>query len=113
MRDRFNESTRAVEAMRVAGWMNRLANLYENNGEQGYNGFKQRLQPFIKDFHKNYEKDIDAQVFAELMASYAKESPTAYVPAALAKIKARPDGDFQEYANELFSQSFHYTSFPI
>ena len=71
-RDYYSEVVgRNIEIMRIAGYMRRLASAYHENGEEGYNNFKNRLSGVLERFYKNYRPDIDQKVFATLMEMYA------------------------------------------
>ena len=77
----YGETTRNVELLRLAGLMDRLVGIYENNGAAGFANFKARLLPYLEGQLKNYDPAVDQQVFAKLLALYEAEVPAAYRPA--------------------------------
>jgi hypothetical protein len=72
-------TSRNVEGLRVAGYFRSLVERYENNGEEGYNDFAARLQPFLEGFYKDYSAGVDQQIFATLIQSYFEDvDPTKH-----------------------------------
>ena len=77
-RDMYNEIVfRNVELLRNMSYLGRLVSTYENNGVEGYNGYKNRLSGYMGDFFKNYNSTIDKEVFAALIEKYTAEVPIA------------------------------------
>ncbi|NNE16783.1 MAG: S46 family peptidase [Saprospiraceae bacterium] len=84
VRDYYSEVTgRNIEVMRVISIAQRLVDTYDNNGEDGYNAFKQRVIPFLDNFYKNYDANIDAEVFEALTEMYVENVDSKYVPKSL------------------------------
>ena len=105
-RDYYNEIVRRnIEIMTVANYMNRLKDLYANNGATGYNGFKARLEPFLDNFYKNYRPEIDQKVFASLMEMYVDAEIIEGVKGDLATM-AKKHGGFDDYSKSLYESSF-------
>ncbi len=74
-RDYYNEVMgRNIELFRTASLMKRLIGQYEQNGEAGYLGFRDRLSNYLKDFYKNYSPKIDQQVCSALLDMYIKNA---------------------------------------
>ena len=105
-RDYYNEVFgRNIEVMRVAGFANRLAGLYDMQGDAAYNGFKSRLVPFLQGFYKNYSAGIDQDVFIALMEMYLESDIIAGAKAGIGK-EAKMKGGVAVMAQNLFEQSF-------
>jgi hypothetical protein len=105
-RDYYNEIVRRnIEIMTIASYMNRLENIYANNGEAGYNGFKARLEPVLDKFYKNYRPEVDQKVFASLMEMYVNADIIPGVKGNLAA-RAKKHGGFDKYAKSLYETSF-------
>ena len=105
-RDYYNEIVgRNIEIMRIAGYMNRLRRTYDNNGATGYQGFKNRLVPFLEGFYKDYRPEIDVKVFAALMEMYANAD---IIEGAKGNLKnlAIKNGGYENFAKTLFKNSF-------
>ncbi|NNE27371.1 MAG: S46 family peptidase [Saprospiraceae bacterium] len=84
VRDYYSELTgRNIEMMRIVGIANRLVNTYDNNGEEAYQSFKGRVIGFLEGFYKNYNSDIDKEVFAALTEMYANNVDPEFVPKKL------------------------------
>ena len=81
VRDYYSEVTgRNIELMRIVSIARRLVSSYENNGEEGYNGFKGRVVPWLENFYKNYDPTIDQEVFSALVNLYTEKVDHAYFP---------------------------------
>jgi len=105
-RDYYNEVVgRNIEIMRIAGYMNRLQRTFDSNGETGFEGFRNRLKPFLEGFYKNYRPEIDQKVFAALMEMYANAD---IIEGAKGNIKniAIENGGYENLAKVLFENSF-------
>jgi len=88
-RDYYSEVTsRNIELLRTVGVTDRLVKAYESGGEEGYNGFKARLVPFLDGFYKDYIAEIDRDVFAALVEMYADNVDQMYQPATVKNAKA-------------------------
>ncbi|MEM9821746.1 MAG: S46 family peptidase, partial [Bacteroidota bacterium] len=107
-RDYYGEvAGRNVEGMRVATLLNRLVQTYEENGEAGYQAYKNRLLNFLEGFFKDYQAPLDQQVFAALMDMYAHGE--GVVPDAVKPIRTwmfqRGTKDFGAMANQLYTNT--------
>ncbi len=77
-RDMYNEIVfRNVELLRNMNYLNRLVSVYENNGAEGYNAYKNRLSGYMGNFFKDYNATIDKEVFTALIEKYTAEVPIA------------------------------------
>jgi hypothetical protein len=103
-RDYYNEvALRNIEIFRLTGLADRLVNAFENNGQAGYDGFKNRLIPYLENFYKDYEAAIDQEVFAALIEMYVENVDVKYTPPSILKTK-------QSYTS-LAGMYFHSTLF--
>jgi len=101
VRDYYSEVTgRNVELMRVAGIARRLVSAYENEGAEGYEGFKERVIPWLENFYKNYRPEIDAEVFTALTQMYKENVSQEFIPAFMMS-----DNNPTEQVNMLYSKS--------
>ena len=71
---------RNIDALRSANTVSRLLRIYENNGADAYNGQKGRYINYFKNFFKNYNADIDKEVFSKLVPMYKESVDARYVP---------------------------------
>ena len=91
VRDYYSEVTgRNIELMRVNNMMQRMVSIYENNGEEAFNGYKERVKGSLEGFYKNYRPEIDKEVFEALTTMYVDNVDAQYVPKML---KASSDTD--------------------
>ncbi len=85
-RDFYNEvALRNIEMLSMCRNFRRLVSSYENNGLEGYNNFKARLDAFLPSFYKNFNATIDQEVFGSLTKLYVDKIDDAYVPEQLKK----------------------------
>ena len=99
VRDYYSELTgRNIELMRVMGVTNRLVSTYKNNGEEAYENFKVRVIGFLDNFYKNYNPEIDQEVFTALSRMYARNVDPEFVPKRLRPMKV--DGERQTYRSK-------------
>ncbi|HMQ50105.1 MAG TPA: S46 family peptidase [Saprospiraceae bacterium] len=61
---------RNIELYALANTLNGLVKLYDEKGAEAVSDRKDRLMAYLDDFFKDYNKDIDQQVFTQLMAIY-------------------------------------------
>ncbi len=107
-RDYYSEvAGRNIELMRIVSVARRLADAYKANGLEGYNGYKSRIYPFLQNFYKDYQPDIDQEVFAALTRMYATNVDKAYVPEELSREYQfmRNLKDFTHYADYVYSNT--------
>ncbi len=106
-RDYYSEvMSRNVEIFRAQGLIQRLVNRYKDNGEAGYNGFKNRLLGYFNNFYKNYEAKIDEEVFASLLELYVENVDADYLPESIFSYAMGYDQIAEElYENSLFADS--------
>lgn len=98
--------SRNIELLRVAGYFNRLAGYYTENGEPGYLSFQPRLQAYLEGFYKNYRAEIDQEVFGALAGMFAENVPTAQLKEALEEALAKHGAeDYAELAEKLYENT--------
>jgi len=101
VRDYYGEvAGRNIELMSIAGTLNRLKGRYDSNGEAAYNDYLRRVMPYLADFYKNYNADIDKEVFAALMSMFKKNVGDNYMPPSLAMASS-----FEEVANDIYGKT--------
>lgn len=103
-RDYYGEVTsRNIELLRTVGITDRLVKAFESSGEEGYNGFKARLIPFLEGFYKDYISKIDRDVFVELVGMYANNVDAGYQPMTVKNAKA--NNEITELADNIYANS--------
>lgn len=95
---------RNVEIFRVANFMNRLVEAYENNGEAGYSEFSAQVASRMQSFLDNYNPVLDRQVFATLIELFMDgvplEDPTMVVTQYM---KERELQNFESLATYIYN----------
>ena len=102
-RDYYSEVTgRNIELMRLAGIAQRMVGTYENNGVDAYQGYKARVIPFLEGFYKDYDAEIDKEVFAALTEMYAQDVDHKYTPGMLESSDAM-QVNYKHLADDIYS----------
>lgn len=100
----YSEVTgRNIELMSVMRIVNRMVTTYENNGEDAYNSYKDRVSNYLSGFYKNYDANIDKEVASKLISIYQEHVSDTYTPLPLR------DADAKQLVDELYSAS-NFTS---
>ncbi len=82
-RDYYSEVVgRNVEVLGTASIMDRLISRYENGGADEYNAYKNRVIPYLEGVFKNYNADIDKEVFVALADLYRNNVNKEFTPTA-------------------------------
>ncbi len=104
VRDYYSEVTgRNIELMRILNISRRLVSSYENNGDEGYHSYKNRITDFLNSFYKDYNPTIDQEVFAALTELYAQKVHPDFIPRRLkAKIVEGREVNFNNIAEKLY-----------
>lgn len=101
-RDYYSEVVgRNIEIFRIQGIISRLMGIYENNGEAGYVDFKNRIGGYLQNFYKNYEADIDQEVFGALLEMYVENVDSDFIPASIFNYTV----GYDQIVEELYSKT--------
>lgn len=88
-RDYFTEvALRNTELLSVGYKLYQLEQLLATKGEQSFTDRKNTLATGISDFYKDYNAEVDKNVFEQLIHLYATKSPKQFLPASLNNITA-------------------------
>jgi len=88
-RDYFTEvALRNTEILSVGYKLYQLEQILNTKGEQSFNDRKNNLSKGIDDFYKDYNVDVDRNVFEQLINLYATKSPKQFLPETLNNIDA-------------------------
>ena len=105
VRDFYGEvAGRNIELMRISGIAQRLVNIYEADGAEGYEGFKARVIPFLQGFYKDYNAAIDQEVFAALTEHYAMNIKQIYTPVEIQKLQS-VELDYSQVAKNMYNNT--------
>ena len=106
-KDYYDEITgRNVEILRIASQFQRLVSAYENEGEAGFNSFRDRLKNYLSGYYKDYRSDIDERVFAVQMEMIKTKVDPQFHPEEFIKMLKTFGGDYAKMANTVFDNSF-------
>ena len=99
-REYFLETVvRNVELLRLAFQTYQLKQVYENRGAQSFMDRKNNLIESAESHYKDYNKQVDKEVFEALIALYTENVPPQFLPASFLNINAT------QLANAVYSNS--------
>lgn len=88
-RDYFSEvALRNTELLSVGYKLYQLEQILNTKGEQSFTDRKNTLSNGIGDFYKDYNAEVDKNVFEQLINLYATKSPKQFLPESLNNINA-------------------------
>ena len=96
--------------LNVAYYMDRLANLYETDGPEAYESFKGRLLNYLQGQYKDYDEEVEAEVFAALINLYFEKVPGKFLDQELMPIIGKTKEQANAFAKALYKSS-QLTSF--
>ena len=107
--DYRQEAVNAIEMMQLSSRLDQLVrkSLQPSTTPQELHELQQRTQRSIRQFYKDYNFNIDLEVCAAMLSTYAAQVPAEYHPELLTRATQRcksPD-DWMQLAVELYSQS--------
>jgi len=86
-RDYFTEvALRNTEILSVGYKLYQLEQLLNTKGEQSFNDRKNTLSKGIDDFYKDYNVEVDKNVFEQLVNLYVTKSPKQFLPETLINV---------------------------
>jgi hypothetical protein len=88
---------RNVDGFRMAGYVGRLLQFYEEGGSEAFTGFGQRLTPFMENMYKNYNREVDYQLAVTLMKAYDELMDEEFIPKVLSSNIDEIDHFMEEY----------------
>jgi hypothetical protein len=91
--------------LNVAYYMDRLANLYETDGPEAYESFKGRLLNYLQGQYKNYDEEVEAEVFAALINLYFEKVPGNFLDQELMPIIGKTKEQANAFAKALYKSS--------
>lgn len=97
---------RNIEVMRIANYMGRLSRAHENEGEEGFNGFKGRLMGYLPGFYEDYRPELDQAVFEKQMKLLAENIPSENLPDSFLRLLKKHRENYGKIAAEIFDNSF-------
>ncbi len=101
----YETVTRNIEALRVAGYLRRLVNIWKNNGPEAYADYRDRLVAYLEGFYRNYRPELDQRVFARQMALYFEKGGELLVDEAVRSRLTAAGNDFNTWATALYAGS--------
>ncbi|MBT0608817.1 S46 family peptidase [Aequorivita echinoideorum] len=88
-REYFLETVlRNVELLRTAYQTYQLKQIFENRGEQSFNDRRDNLLASLENQYKDFNKQVDSEVFEALIALYAKNVPQQFLPNSFKNLNA-------------------------
>lgn len=104
-RDYYTEVIGRIELFTVAAQLNNLVTAKEKNGEQGLNTALPAVRQRLEDLYKEYNADVDKEVFAALVEMYVKNSDKNLLAPELLAWADVVDGDYRKMADKLYDDT--------
>ena len=99
-REYFQEvALRHNELLSVGFRLYQLENAYTRNGEQSFNDRKENLIKGLESLYKDYNKEVDQGIFAEIVKLYGTKAPAHLTPSSI------KDKDYTALAANIYSKS--------
>jgi hypothetical protein len=95
--------SRNTEMTLIATILSQLEQLYDRAGEAVYNQYKGRYADYIKGMYKDFDPEIDQEVFATLIDLYVKNTDKKYVSKTI--LDALENSTATEFAKELYGNT--------
>lgn len=106
VRDYYSEVTgRNIELMRLVNISQRMIEVYEEDGEEDYNAYKARVIGFLEGFYKDYDAQIDEEVFAALTEHYALNVDPKYTPVAIQDLSPAVQKNYKIIARNIYANT--------
>ncbi|WP_177763461.1 S46 family peptidase [Flavobacterium sp. I3-2] len=97
--DYFQESLRNDELISIGFRLYQLENAYKQNGEQSFNDRKANLIKGFEALYKDYNKNVDKDVFEKVIELYGKNAPADLTPAVIKNI------DYTKLTNTIYAKT--------
>ena len=106
VKDYYGEVTgRNIEMMRLVGISQRMVTTYEEQGEDAYNNYKGRVMGFLESFYKDYDPQIDEEVFAALTEHYALNVDPKYTPVSIQDLSPSVQKNYKIIARNIYANT--------
>ncbi|MFY8188291.1 MAG: S46 family peptidase [Flavobacterium sp.] len=104
-REYFMEvALRNTELLTIGYRTQQLISIYETKGEEAFQKQKEALLEFSKDFYKDFNVNVDKNVFEQLIQLYAENSPKEFLPSVLKNIEVQKTTNSMYKKSDLISQ---------
>ena len=105
--DYRSEAVYAVELVNFASRFDRVIAEAVNpqRDVEKFENAKNSLIRYARGFYKDFEINVDVEVFASMMKSYYEQVPTNYHPSLLSKLYQNYQGNWMQMAGDLYSQT--------
>lgn len=99
-RDYFIEIVyRNNDMLKVGFLLNQLEQVYAKKGLYAFEEYKTKLMEDLEGIFKNYNKQVDKDVFKELITLYGTKAPKEFTPSTLQNVA------YHDLADELYSRT--------
>ncbi len=94
-----------AEIFKAGFRMRGMYSALDNKDEEKIKKMAERTKEGIKEFFKDYNVDLDKELFVAMLKMYKENVPASYLPAFYVDIEEAMKGDIQEFANAVYSSS--------
>lgn len=113
--DYRNEAVYAVELVNFASRFDKVIaeSVKSPRDTEKFEAAKKGLINYARGFYKDFEVNVDVEVFASMMKSYYEQVPSNYHPAFLSKLYQNYQGNWMQMAGDLYSQTIFSDSIRV
>ncbi len=113
--DYRSEAVYAVELVNFASRFDRVIAeaVKPQRDVEKFENAKNNLVRYARGFYKDFEVNVDVEVFAAMMKSYYEQVPSNYHPAFLSKLYQNYQGNWMQMAGDLYSQTIFSDSIRV
>ncbi len=97
----YFEAIMAIEMVSFSGSIDKLLSTADNEFTRAWETFINRY----KGFYKNYQPEIDKQIFSKLMNEFMQNISGDYIPKVLIQLKKKAKGDWNHVAKHVYTHS--------
>ena len=102
VRDYQAEVIPRIELFVIASQLNRLVNAKDRNGERGFDDTLQSVKEKLSDLYKEYNPEVDKNLFAVLMEMYVKNNDKNILAPELLDWVNKANGNFEKLADMIY-----------
>lgn len=104
-RDYYTEIMSKIELFSIASQLNALANVYEKDGQKGYDQRLKSARDAIENMIEEYNETVDKKLFEALMPLYINDQPAQFVSPSFKSLMQSSNNNIEMVAQKLYAQT--------